>query len=38
MKAMAAALRSEISTAVNKMLLAQVAIVGLVLAAIKVFN
>ena len=38
MKAMAAALRSEISTAVNKMLLAQVAIAGLLFAAIKVFN
>ena len=34
---MAAQLRGEISSAVNKMLLAQLAIAGLLFAAIKVF-
>ena len=38
MKAMAAELRGEISSAVNKMLLAQLAIAGLLFAAIKVFG
>ena len=38
MKAMAAELRSEINAVVNKMLLAQVAIAGLLFAAIKVFS
>ena len=38
MKAMAAELRGEISAAMNKMLLAQVAIAGLLFAAIKVFG
>ena len=38
MKAMAAELRGEISSAVNKMLLAQVAIAGLLFAAIKIFG
>ena len=38
MKAMAAELRGEISAAVNKMLLAQVAIAGLLFAAIKIFG
>ena len=37
-KAMAAELRGEISSAVNKMLLAQLAIAGLLFAAIKVFG
>ena len=37
MKAMAAELRGEINAAVNKMLLAQLAIAGLLFAAIKVF-
>ena len=38
MKAMAAELRSEINAVVNKMLMAQVAIAGLLFAAIKVFS
>ena len=38
MKAMAAELRGEISSAVNKVLLAQLAIAGLLFAAIKVFG
>ena len=38
MKAMAAELRGEISSAVNKILLAQLAIAGLLFAAIKVFG
>ena len=38
MKAMAAELRSEINAVVNKMLLAQVAIAGLLFAAIKIFG
>ena len=38
MKAMAAELRGEISSAVNKMLLAQLAIAGLLFAALRIFG
>ena len=38
MKAMAAELRGEISAAVNKMLLAQLAIAGLLFAALRLFG
>ena len=38
MKAMATELRGEISSAVNKMLLAQLAIAGLLFAALRIFR
>ena len=38
MRAMAAELRGEISAAVNKMLLAQLAIAGLLFAALRIFG